>query len=230
MIRYAKIDLAVDTTGLQQQVAALGDGWKPHFNTMYYEGEWTVLPLRVAGGRMDQIAADLMGNEEYMDTALMPSFPSVQALLQQLHCPILSVRFLNLKSGAVIKPHRDHELSFENGEARLHFPVFTNDQVAFFIEDERVQMRAGECWYINANLMHSVANPSPADRIHLVVDCVVNDWLKELFEGAYKSYVPKEASRAQLLRVIAELKTQDTDIARQLIAQLEREVGSGESQ
>jgi hypothetical protein len=38
-------------------------------------------------------------------------------------------------------------------------------------------MKEGECWYLNFNLPHRVKNSGTADRIHLVIDCVVNDWL-----------------------------------------------------
>ena len=42
-------------------------------------------------------------------------------------------------------------------------------------------MREGETWYFNVNFFHSVTNNSPLDRIHLVIDCVVNDWLRAFF-------------------------------------------------
>ena len=47
--------------------------------------------------------------------------------------------------------------------------------------DERVRMEEGDCWYINANRMHRVSNFGKTDRIHLVIDCVVNEWLKNIF-------------------------------------------------
>jgi hypothetical protein len=222
MIRYAKLDLMVDIVRLQREVSSLGEEWKPHFNTMHYEGGWTVLPLRAPGGRSGGIVPDLMGDEQYMDTPLMQSFPSVQQLLGSIHCPVLSVRFLNLQSGAIIKPHRDHDLSFENGEARLHFPVFTNDKVEFYVDDELLHMHEGSCWYINANLMHRVTNGGDTDRIHLVVDCEVNDWLKDVFTRAEKSDKPDEDNREQLLKVIEELKRQNTEASQQLVRELEK--------
>ena len=38
-----------------------------------------------------------------------------------------------------------------------------------------VPMQLGEAWYLNLNLRHRVENVGSAARIHLVVDCVVND-------------------------------------------------------
>ena len=41
-----------------------------------------------------------------------------------------------------------------------------------------------ECWYHNLNLPHWVAIRGATDRIHLVIDCVVNDKLRELLLAA----------------------------------------------
>jgi hypothetical protein len=219
MIRFAKLPLTLDLSRLQAELKALPEHWSPHFNIKHYEGGWTVLALRAPGGKADQIIPDLIGDAAYMDTPLMQSCRAVKDLLQTMHCPVLSVRFLNLQAGAVIKPHRDLELAFENGEARLHFPVFTNDAVEFFVEEELVRMREGECWYINANLMHSVTNNGSSDRIHLVIDCEVNDWLREVFDSGEKNCVA--ADNTQLLQVIEELRLQGTDAAMKLAKELE---------
>jgi hypothetical protein len=45
-------------------------------------------------------------------------------------------------------------------------------------------MKEGECWYHNFNLPHRVANRGTADRVHLVLDCVLNDWLREVLLAA----------------------------------------------
>jgi len=36
---------------------------------------------------------------------------------------------------------------------------------------------------MNFNLLHRVSNNGDADRIHLVIDAGVNDWVKEYFYG-----------------------------------------------
>jgi aspartyl/asparaginyl beta-hydroxylase (cupin superfamily) len=69
----------------------------------------------------------------------------------------------------------------DDGELRVHVPVVTNLDVAFFLAGEQVIMQEGEAWYLNLNLPHRVENHSDIDRIHLVIDCVVDDWVRELF-------------------------------------------------
>ncbi|MEO8885529.1 MAG: aspartyl/asparaginyl beta-hydroxylase domain-containing protein [Mucilaginibacter sp.] len=213
MISYAKINLQVNITAIQQQVAVLAStGWKAHINQHDYEGEWKVLPLRSPGGEADNIVPDLMGKHTtYLDTPLMQQCPAIKQLLDSLHCEVMSARLLNLKKGAVIKQHRDVELAFEKGEARLHFPIFTNHGVEFYVDDERVIMLEGECWYINANLKHRVTNNGPTDRIHLVVDCKVNAWLEKLFEQADKKMAPPIRGMEDWHLVIKHLKERGTD-------------------
>ena len=44
-------------------------------------------------------------------------------------------------------------------------------------------MAEGECWYLNFSLPHKVANNGDKDRIHLVVDCMLNHWLQTQLTG-----------------------------------------------
>jgi mannose-6-phosphate isomerase-like protein (cupin superfamily) len=67
---------------------------------------------------------------------------------------------------------------------RLHIPVVTNDAVDFRLNGERVVLEAGSCWYLRLSDPHSVANRGTEDRVHLVVDAEVNDWVGEVFAGA----------------------------------------------
>ena len=221
MICFAQIPL-VAPGSIATELAQYAAEWYAHFNTTHYQGEWTVLALHAPGGK-DSIIPDLMGEQTYADTTHMQHFPTVRQLIQSFECPVLSVRFLNLKAGAVIKAHRDHELAFEKGEARLHFPIQTNPDVSFYIEDTRVDMQPGTCWYINANLTHRVSNDGATDRIHLVVDCQVNDWLRDLFDRADKQTKDEDVDVAQQKQVIAALRLQNTPTAIELADQLEKE-------
>ncbi len=48
----------------------------------------------------------------------------------------------------------------------------------------RIAMQEGECWYHNFNLPHHIANRGATDRVHLVIDCEINEWLRELLVTA----------------------------------------------
>jgi aspartyl/asparaginyl beta-hydroxylase (cupin superfamily) len=150
--------------------------------------------------------------------------PAIARFLDSLQCPVMSARLLSLERGAIIKPHRDVELAFERGEARLHVAILTNPDVEFFVDDRRVVMEAGSCWYINANLTHRVANRGNADRIHLVVDCRVDDWLRDRFAEADRSYTDGRRDPGEAREMIARLRELNTATAQAIIAQLEREL------
>ena len=92
---------------------------------------------------------------------------------------------MRLKAGAEIKPHRDHGLSIEFGEARLHLPIYTSESVRFYVNKKIIPMHAGELWYFNADQIHEVYNDGNEDRINLVIDCVANEWLcEQIITGA----------------------------------------------
>jgi hypothetical protein len=117
------------------------------------------------------------------------------------------------------------------GKTRLHFPVFTNPQVDFFLDNTRLEMHEGECWYINANLPHRVANKGNNDRIHLVIDCKVNEWLQAIFQNDIirKEELSDDESTLRnkdtILKTIAELRTQtNSPVALALADDLEKKL------
>lgn len=87
---------------------------------------------------------------------------------------------MRLQPGSIIREHRDHELGFKDGEVRIHVPIITNPDVAFFVNGDRLPMNPGEVWYIDFSLPHRVRNRGTTDRVHLVIDCIVDDWMREL--------------------------------------------------
>jgi hypothetical protein len=70
------------------------------------------------------------------------------------------------------------------GEVRLHVAVQTDPSVRFELGGERLAMQEGDLWYADFTHVHTVENASATYRIHLVIDCVVNEWLTELIENA----------------------------------------------
>jgi Aspartyl/Asparaginyl beta-hydroxylase len=152
--------------------------WIPHFNTRYYEGEWSAVALRSVGGVAGQIYPDPTAQGSFADTPLLARCPNIRTALARFECPLESVRLLKLDAGSSIREHKDLNLGYEDGEIRIHVPVLTNPGVEFFLDGERILMNEGESWYINFNLRHRVENRGSTPRIHLVVDCIVNDWMR----------------------------------------------------
>ena len=207
--------------------------WLLHYNKPMYEGGWNILPLRSIGGSMDNIISihESAGSQnDYADTELLRQLPYTGTILEFFECEKTAVRFMKLDAGAVIKEHRDHDLNFEKGEARLHIPVITHPAVEFLLDNQKILMQEGECWYLNLSQKHSVKNLSPIDRIHLVIDVKVNDWLVELFQQHAAATTFMEAPEAgvypkeQQRMIIAQLRIQNTATALALAEKMEREL------
>ena len=230
VIRVARLDLPVDVLAIRADLDGLPDHWSPHFQRVHHNGGWAVLPLRSVGGAMGAEPPFALGDESvgHSATPLLEECPAVSRFLDSLGCPLLSARLLKLRPGAEIKPHRDIELASEYGEARLHVPIVTNPFVEFTVDDMRVPMEAGTCWYVNANLTHRVLNRGDGDRIHLVVDCVVDDWLRDRFAEAAAWYTEVRRPPDELRQMIASLREMDLPASPALIAELEEELADAD--
>lgn len=226
IIAYANLPFSFDSVQAWEEVKTILSNEKQHFNTAHYTGEWTAISLRSPGGKADNILPDIIDGSAFTDTELMHYCPTIEALVRSFQCSVMSVRILNLKKGAVIKEHRDAGLSFEKGEARLHFPLATNSKVEFFVEGNRVIMNNDECWYINANLPHRVANFGETDRIHLVIDCVVNEWLANIFNRAEVTYAKQPTKASELQMIVKELRALNTETSNKLANELESGITS----
>lgn len=189
----ARLPWVVDVDALRADVGALApDDWVPHFNTAYYEGDWSGVALRSIGGEAGRLYPNPSAGGNFADTPLLGRCPGVGRLLAGLGCPLLAVRFLRLGPGSRIREHRDLNLGFEDGEVRIHVPVTTDPAVKFLLDGRPVRMEAGEAWYLDLNLRHSVVNAGTEPRVHLVVDCVVDDWLGAVLTEAFGRSRPEK--------------------------------------
>jgi hypothetical protein len=167
-----------DVEPLQADLARIvATDFVPHFNTRYYDGDWSVVSLRAIGGDEKKIYPDPT-RTDYADTPLMARCPYIAQVVNSFPCSKLAVRFLRVRPRSVVKEHRDFQLRLEDGELRLHIPITTNPEVRFMVAGKRVIMGPGECWYNDFTELHSVHNDGDGDRVHLTIDCVVNDWLR----------------------------------------------------
>lgn len=81
-----------------------------------------------------------------------------------------SAILINLPAGKVVARHIDKGEGFKKYH-RVHIPIWTNENCFFEVDQEVIQMQAGEIWEINnSEKAHSVQNNGITDRIHLLVD------------------------------------------------------------
>jgi Aspartyl/Asparaginyl beta-hydroxylase len=181
-MRCLRLPFTFDPARLAADLARVAPAeWIPHVNRHDYAGQWSGAALRSIAGAAGNIIPDAHGTEAFADTALLARCPYFREALAAFRCPLQAVRLLRLHAGSRIAEHVDHALDFEDGEVRLHIPIATSEQVKFHLDGARLLMAPGECWYTNVNLPHAVDNEGCTDRIHLVIDCRVDAWLREVF-------------------------------------------------
>jgi len=180
-VKTIKLPLSFDPAKLRADLERIPqESWIAHFNQREYEGDWRVASLRSVRGQATQIFSDsTVSPADYAPTPLLAQCPYFEAVLAAFACPQTAVRLMALGAGSRIREHRDWTIDYENGEARLHVPIATSPSVEFYLAGRRIVMNEGEAWYLDFGEPHSVYNGGSTERIHMVLDCVVNDWLRE---------------------------------------------------
>lgn len=226
--RFLQLPFLFDEKKLVQDLSLIyNKKWVPHFNTSGYTGDWKAISLYAENGKETNIFAFSNSDAKLLETPLLKKCLYFKKVIKSFKSPILSARLLRLGVGAEIKPHRDHELGYENDNFRLHIPIITNKEVKFILDETNLKMLPGQCWYTNVNYIHSVRNEGKSDRVHLVIDFERNEWSDNLFfslapKNSFKAQNPAENySPEKIKMMIAELKNINTPTADQLIKDLE---------
>jgi hypothetical protein len=201
-----------DAARLRAEIASVeSEEWSAHYNARDYAGIWNGAAFRSPSGEANELAAVAPG---FQDTPLLRRCPYVREILAAFDCPLKSVRLLRLAAGSYIREHTDNALDFEDGEVRIHVPVQTNPEVEFYLNGERLALAEGNTYYVNVNLPHRVSNRGSSDRIHLVIDAEVNDWVRHVF--ARSSPIARCAPPSHGIEAFRELALMDAPLRESL--------------
>ncbi len=175
-----KLRLHFDAERLQRDLNRLNtEQWIAHFVTQNYDGDWSVIPLRGPASATHPVMMIYSDPTctEFSNTPFLEGCDYFRSVLESFECPLMAARLMKIAAGSQIKEHTDHDLAIEEGLARLHVPIVTNDDIDFRLNGSQVVMNPGECWYLRLADPHSVVNGGSTDRVHLVIDVQANDWL-----------------------------------------------------
>jgi hypothetical protein len=95
-------------------------------------------------------------------------------------------RFLLLTPGGKISLHQDTSTpSFDRISIAIQYP----EGCVFEVDGKPVPFEDGRAFLIDKSYLHQVDNPTSRDRIHLIVECDLDDprW-RELVERSYDKY------------------------------------------
>src|SRR5271154_2593346 len=157
-------------------------GWTEHFVRQNYDGDWSVIALRGKAGATHPVMMIYSDPTctDFEDSPMLAACRYFRQVLDTFQAPLRAVRLMRLTPGSVIKEHTDLDLSFEEGTVRIHVPVVTNTGVEFYLNRSRVVLDVGSAWYLRLSDPHSVVNRGSSDRVHMVIDASVNDWVADI--------------------------------------------------
>lgn len=173
-----RLSLCFDSPRLKADLDSIQpQEWTPHYNDREYGGRWSGVALRSLSGSVRHLVSHTADRSGYVDTPLLNRCAYLSEVLAAFPCRLRSVRLLSLGPRSSVREHTDPELGSEDTEIRIHVPIRTNSSVEFYIEGSRLHLEEGRCYYIDAGRPHRVVNRGTEDRVHLVIDAEVNDWL-----------------------------------------------------
>ena len=226
---YIRFPFTFDVSALQTDLeTCMKFPFLQNYVPQNYAGKNYILPLRSIDGTLDTAVAALNQASRFKNTIVLDECPYFQKVIDSFLCEKEAIRLMNLPAGKIINTHIDYNGGYEDGIFRVHIPILTNDAVFFILNGERLQMRSGEAWYTNINLPHGVENNGTTQRVHLVLDCIRNDWSDALFFSLApkESFFPtqEEESPETLQRMIEELKLQQNPALDTIIAEFEEKL------
>lgn len=148
----------------------------------YHDGSWKGIALRSVDGHYGSTMALSAGTSQ--DTEVLDKCPHFRELLHSLKLQTGVVRLLFLPPGKKVGEHTDKGFNWNVGMVRLHIPIVTHPDVIFEINGERCRWQPGEFWFGDFNQPHWLHNQSDIVRVHLVLDCFVDDALLTYFPAA----------------------------------------------
>lgn len=189
-----------------QNYEANNEGWADHYSSYNQRKSWSAISLKgytndphfiIKPSEMSKKwkeENESLLNEPVRNTPAFSNFPSVQTLLDLLDCETQRIRFMRVRStDGGLSRHADitdKEAGATIGLiARLHIPIQTNPECMFQawqLNGEQIHkhLETGSLWYLDTRKPHAVSNRNGSlNRIHLVIDAVVNQNLQDWIEG-----------------------------------------------
>ncbi len=119
-------------------------------------------------------------------TPLLLKLTELQRFLDESGFNIMGSRLLRLDPGTFLHEHRDFVYLENVPRYRLHMPLITNDQAFITSPGLNVHFKKGYLWKLDPKqTIHSACNFGTTPRIHLMIDCYVEEKLQALIDQQF---------------------------------------------
>ncbi len=147
-------------------------------------------------------------------TPLLEKLPSLLSFFKESGLEVMGARLLRLDPGTFLHEHRDFVYLEPVPRFRLHLPLVTNNSAFITSPGINVHFERGYLWKLDPKqTVHSACNFGGEPRIHLMLDCYLNDTLNALVKGQFLD----ERLKHKLPRLSNEKKEALLDEAGQLL-------------
>ena len=127
---------------------------------------------------------------KWFQVDLSPDLDFCRKILDALEVknPVMLV-FYYLDPGAKLHAHRDFTGASLNNRIRFHVPIITNDNVKFTVSNKEIKMLPGDLWCLDTSYLHAVENLGLESRVHIVIECDVNDEIRRKLPNGLDSRI-----------------------------------------
>jgi hypothetical protein len=153
--------------------------WKEAYSS-YQSGGWYVAQLMNSTGSTEQLKID---GGAPVATPLLGQFPTIKRLLDETDLDVKIARLARISPGSWMHEHND-DVGIGEERQRLHIPITSNPKAVLCFDGAHVHLEPGFLWKLDhERVPHAAANYGDADRVHLILDCRVNEALRHLIDA-----------------------------------------------
>lgn len=170
--------LATDTSKkMKEEIEKAHLDWKKFAYTEYgSDGVFSLSLLSSDGDSSNTIIKDCIPKP----TRVLQQLPEINRLLAECGLDLMWARLNLLKSGASLWEHRDYSELEDKNRLRIHLPIKTNRRAWLILSGRRIHLPENALWKLNpASVVHGAINEG-TPRIHLIMDCYLNENLKNM--------------------------------------------------
>jgi len=150
--------------------------WQEEYSE-YQSGGWhTISLMNKSGDARDVLITDTIGEP----TEVLKKLPATLEFLNLLGLSYMWVRLANMKPGACLWEHVDYAELTDRPRLRLHVPLTEERNAFLIIRGYKVHMNFGYLWKLDPRTNHAAVNFGVRDRIHMIIDCYVDEKLEAL--------------------------------------------------